>query len=845
MWLTGTSLQSSYTARPQKALRGKIMLFRNEKKDDKEPAGGSMRMPLLPLRDIVVFPHMVVPLFVGRQRSIKALEEATQKQGPIFLSSQKDAKTNEPTEDDIYKIGTLGTVVQMLKLPDGTVKVLIEGKKRAQIARFVSHPDFFMVEVDEAREVVERNTEIEALTREVHTTFENYVKLKKKIPPEMVMSVSSIDDPGRLADTIVAHLGIKIEERQNLLETFNAAERLEKVLAHMRAEIEILEVERRIRSRVKKQMERSQKEYYLNEQMRAIQKELGEKDEFKNEIQEIEEKIKQKKLSAEAKDKVEKELKKLKMMSPMSAEATVVRNYIDWIISLPWNEFTDDKLDINEAEKVLEEDHYGLEKVKERILEYLAVQSLVGKIKGPILCLVGPPGVGKTSLGKSIARATGRKFVRVSLGGVRDEAEIRGHRRTYIGALPGKIVQSMKKAGSSNPVFLMDEVDKMSTDFRGDPSSALLEVLDPEQNTTFNDHYLDLDYDLSKVLFITTANTLDRIPRPLQDRMEIIRIAGYTELEKLSIAKKYLLEKQKEANGLIPDNVTFTDNALLGVIRNYTKEAGVRNLEREIASICRKVAVEVVKKDRNARIQVANNSLHKYLGPIKYRYGKAENEVKIGVTTGLAWTELGGELLATEVTIMPGKGQLIITGKLGDVMQESAQAAMSYVRSRAVEMGLEKDFYQKIDVHIHVPEGAIPKDGPSAGITMATSLVSALIKAPVHNDLAMTGEITLRGTVLPIGGLKEKILAAHRAGIKHVLIPAENEKDIEEIPATVLKSVELSLVAHMDDVLKKALVLDDPDSLFKKAPVETETKDDTAAFAEKVDENPGAEILPQ
>ena len=821
------------------------MLFRNEKKDEKEPAGGPMRMPLLPLRDIVVFPHMVVPLFVGRQRSIKALEEATQKQGPIFLSSQKDAKTNEPAEDDIYKIGTLGTVVQMLKLPDGTVKVLIEGKKRAQIARFVNHPDFFMVEVDEASEVVERNTEIEALTREVHTTFENYVKLKKKIPPEMVMSVSSIDDPGRLADTIVAHLGIKIEERQNLLETFNAAERLEKVLAHMRAEIEILEVERRIRSRVKKQMERSQKEYYLNEQMRAIQKELGEKDEFKNEIQEIEEKLKQKKLSAEAKDKVEKELKKLKMMSPMSAEATVVRNYIDWIIGLPWNDFTDDKLDINEAEKVLEEDHYGLEKVKERILEYLAVQSLVGKIKGPILCLVGPPGVGKTSLGKSIARATGRKFVRVSLGGVRDEAEIRGHRRTYIGALPGKIIQFMKKAGSSNPVFLMDEVDKMSTDFRGDPSSALLEVLDPEQNATFNDHYLDLDYDLSKVLFITTANTLDRIPRPLQDRMEIIRIAGYTELEKLSIAKKYLLEKQKESNGLTPENVTFTDNALLGVIRNYTKEAGVRNLEREIAAICRKVAVEVIKKDRNTHIQVANNSLHKYLGPIKYRYGKAENEVKIGVTTGLAWTELGGELLSTEVTIMPGKGQLIITGKLGDVMQESAQAAMSYVRSRAVEMGLEKDFYQKLDVHIHVPEGAIPKDGPSAGITMATSLVSALIKAPVHNDLAMTGEITLRGTVLPIGGLKEKILAAHRAGIKRVLIPSENEKDIEEVPATVLKGVELVVVAHMDDVLKKALVLDDPETLFKKAPVEAETKDDSAAFAEKVDEGPGAEILPQ
>ena len=812
------------------------MLFRNEKKDDKESVGGPIRVPLLPLRDIIVFPHMVVPLFVGRQRSIKALEEATQKQSPIFLSSQKDAKTNEPTEEDIYKTGTVGTVVQMLKLPDGTVKVLIEGKRRAKIVRFVNSPDFFLVEIEEAPEVVERNTEVEALTREVHTTFENYVKLKKKIPPEMVMSVSSIDDPGRLADTIVAHLGIKIEDRQNLLETFNAAERLEKVLGHMRAEIEILEVERRIRSRVKKQMERSQKEYYLNEQMRAIQKELGEKDEFKNEIQEIEEKLKQKKLSAEAKDKVEKELKKLKMMSPMSAEATVVRNYIDWILSLPWNELTDDKLDINEAEKVLEEDHYGLEKVKERILEYLAVGSLVGKIKGPILCLVGPPGVGKTSLGRSIARATGRKFVRVSLGGVRDEAEIRGHRRTYIGALPGKIIQSMKKAGSSNPVFLMDEIDKMSTDFRGDPSSALLEVLDPEQNTTFNDHYLDLDYDLSKVMFITTANTLDRIPRPLQDRMEIIRIAGYTELEKLSIAKKYLLEKQKEANGLTPENVAFTDNALLGVIRN---------LEREIAAICRKVAVEVVKKDRNAHIQVGTKSLHKYLGPERFRYGKAEAEHKIGVATGLAWTELGGELLAIEVTIMPGKGQLTITGKLGDVMQESAQAAMSYVRSRAMELGLERDFYQKIDVHIHVPEGAIPKDGPSAGITMATSLVSALIKVPVYNDLAMTGEITLRGTVLPIGGLKEKVLAAHRAGIKKVLIPADNEKDIEEIPATVLKTVEMIAVSHMDEVLKKALVIDDPDALFKGLSASADAKEEHPPFGDKVEDAPGPDILPQ
>ena len=822
------------------------MLFRNDRKDDKDKeAGGLATVPLLPLRDIIVFPHMVVPLFVGRQRSIRALEEATQKQGPIFLSSQKDAKTNEPTENDIYRIGVLGNIVQMLKLPDGTVKVLIEGKKRAQVARFVSHPDFFLVEVEEVAEVVERNTEVEALIREVHSTFENYVKLKKKIPPEMVMSVSSIDDPARLADTIVAHLGIKLEDRQNLLEALNAAERLEKVLGHMRAEIEILEVERRIRSRVKKQMERSQKEYYLNEQMRAIQKELGEKDEFKNEIQEIEEKIKQKKLSAEGRDKVEKELKKLKMMSPMSAEATVVRNYVDWILSLPWNEFTDDKLDIKEAEKVLEDDHYGLEKVKQRILEYLAVQSLVGKMKGPILCLVGPPGVGKTSLGRSIARATGRKFVRVSLGGVRDEAEIRGHRRAYIGALPGKIIQSMKKAGSSNPVFLMDEVDKMSTDFRGDPSSALLEVLDPEQNFAFNDHYLDLDYDLSKVMFITTANTLDRIPRPLQDRMEIIRIAGYTEMEKLNIAKKYLVEKQREANGLTRGNIAFTDNAILGLVRYYTKEAGVRNLDRELASICRKVAVEVVKNDKNSKIQVGGKSLHKYLGPPKYRYGKVDAEQRIGVTTGLAWTELGGELLATEVTIMPGKGQLIITGKLGDVMQESAQAAMSYVRSRAEELGLERDFYQKVDVHIHVPEGSIPKDGPSAGITMATSLVSALTRIAVRHDLAMTGEITLRGRILPIGGLKEKVLAAHRGGIKTVLVPEENQKDIEEIPAIILKTVEIVPVSHMDEVLKKALLMDDPDSLFKRKREPAETKEESPAFDEKDEEHPRADILPQ
>jgi len=796
------------------------MLFRNDKRDNPAGGGPGIKVPLLPLRDIIVFPHMVVPLFVGRQKSIKALEEAMNKQKYILLAAQREAKTNDPSEDDIFRVGTLGTVVQLLRLPDGTVKVLVEGKKRARVLRYLDEAEYFLVTAEEIEEPCEKTTEVEALVRSVNSTFENYVKLNKKIPPEMTMSVASIDDPARLADTIVAHLGIKLEDKQALLEIINPAERLEKVLGYMRSEIEILEVEKRIRTRVKKQMEKTQKEYYLNEQMRAIQKELGEKDEFKNEIQELEDKIKQKKMSAEAKEKVEKELKKLKMMSPMSAEATVVRNYIDWIISLPWHEYTDDKLDIKEAEKVLEADHYGLEKVKQRILEYLAVQSLVGQAKGPILCLVGPPGVGKTSLGKSIARATGRKFVRVSLGGVRDEAEIRGHRRTYIGALPGKIIQCMKKAGSGNPVFLLDEVDKMSTDFRGDPSSALLEVLDPEQNSTFNDHYLDVDYDLSKVMFITTANTLDRIPRPLQDRMEIIRIAGYTDLEKVNIAKRYLIAKQREANGLTPENLEMSDNAILALIRHYTKEAGVRNLEREIASICRKIAVEVVKKDRNAHVQVSGKNLAKYLGPPRFRFGRAEGEHKVGVATGLAWTELGGELLATEVTVMPGKGKLTITGRLGDVMQESAHAALSYVRSRAEELGLERDFYQRVDIHIHVPEGAIPKDGPSAGITMATSLVSALTKIPVRHDLAMTGEVTLRGRILPIGGLKEKVLAAHRGGIKTVLIPAENEKDIKEIPSTVLRAITIELVDHMDQVLRRALVLEKPEEFLKKPVVE-------------------------
>jgi ATP-dependent Lon protease len=797
------------------------MLFRNDKRDPQgPPSGGEVRVPLLPLRDIIVFPHMVVPLFVGRQKSIRALEEAVNKQKSVLLAAQKDAKTNEPAEEDIYRVGTLGTVVQLLRLPDGTVKVLVEGKQRARVSRYLDHGEFFLVEAEPIEERCDKSTEVEALVRSVNSTFENYVKLNKKIPPEMIMSVASIDDPARLADTIVAHLGIKLEDKQTLLEMLNPAERLEKVLGFMRSEIEILEVEKRIRSRVKKQMEKTQKEYYLNEQMRAIQKELGEKDEFKNEIQELEEKIRQKKMSAEAREKAEKELKKLKMMSPMSAEATVVRNYIDWLISLPWQDYTEDKLDINVAEKVLEEDHYGLEKVKQRILEYLAVQSLVGHLKGPILCLVGPPGVGKTSLGKSIARATGRKFVRVSLGGVRDEAEVRGHRRTYIGALPGKIIQSMKKAGSGNPVFLLDEVDKMSTDFRGDPSSALLEVLDPEQNNSFNDHYLDVDYDLSKVMFITTANTLERIPRPLQDRMEIIRIAGYTELEKLNIAKRYLIPKQREVNGLQESNITFADNAVLALVRHYTKEAGVRNLEREIASVCRKVAVEVVKKERSAHVRVTTKSLVPYLGPPRYRFGKAEVEHKVGVATGLAWTDLGGELLATEVQVLPGKGKLTITGRLGEIMQESAHAALSYVRSRGDELGLERDFYQKIDIHIHVPEGAIPKDGPSAGITMATALVSALTRIPVRHDLAMTGEVTLRGYVLPIGGLKEKVLAAHRGGIKRILIPVENEKDIQEIPAVILKSVSIELVEHMDQVLRKALVLEDPDAYLRKPAAE-------------------------
>ncbi len=793
------------------------MLFRNDKKDGRDFAPGGP-VPLLPLRELVVFPHEVYPLFVGRNKSIRALAAAESQKRPILLVAQRDAKVADPVPEDIYEVGTLGTVVQLLRLHDGTVKALLEGKKRARILRYADCEDYFKVEVEEIEEVSERTAEVEALMRSVNAAFDNYVRLNKKIPPEAAASIAAIDDPAYLADKLVGQLSIKLEHRQALLESPSAAERLEKLLGHLRSELEILEVEKRIRSRVKKQMEKTQKEYYLNEQMRAIQKELGEKDEFKNEIQELEEKLRHKKMPAEAREKCEREIKKLKMMSPMSAEATVVRNYLDWFLALPWFEYTEDRLDIKEAERILEEDHYALEKVKQRILEYLAVQSLVGQMKGPILCLVGPPGVGKTSLGRSVARATGRKFVRVSLGGVRDEAEIRGHRRTYIGALPGKIIQSMRRAGSGNPVMLLDEVDKMSTDFRGDPSSALLEVLDPEQNCAFNDHYLDCDYDLSKVMFVTTANTLDRIPRPLQDRMEIIRLPGYTETEKLQIAKRYLVKKQREANGLKEGNIELSDPALLGIIRSYTREAGVRNLERDIASICRKIAVEVVKTNRRARVKISSASLGKYLGPPRHRYGVAETEPQVGVATGMAWTELGGELLAVEVTVVPGRGKLTVTGQLGDVMRESARAALSYVRSRAALLGLAPNFYQAVDLHIHLPEGATPKDGPSAGITLATALVSALCRIPVRNAVAMTGEITLRGRVLPIGGLKEKVLAAHRGGIKTVLIPKDNEKDVCEIAPQVLKSVNLVTVEHMDDVLRHALLLDDPRAFFKTRP---------------------------
>lgn len=776
--------------------------------DKKEDA---VTIPLLPLRDVVIFPYMVAPLFVGREKSIRALEEAMKKDKEILLAAQKDAKTNDPTEEDINRVGTIGTIVQMLRLPDGTVKVLVEGKKRAEIVSFVSSQSYFLVEAQRAPAEDKVGVETEALMRTIVTAFEEYVKLNKKIPSEVLVTISSIETPGRLADTIASHLSLKLEDKQEILETLNPAERLEKLYEKLQGEVEMLQIEKRIRTRVKKQMEKAQKEYYLTEQMRAIQKELGDKDDLKSEIQEFEEKLKEKALPDEVEQKIKREIKKLKMMSPMSAEATVVRNYIDWILALPWTkEKTDDTIDLDKAQQILDEDHYGLEKPKERILEYLAVKALTKKLKGPILCFVGPPGVGKTSLAKSIARSMGRKFVRVSLGGVRDEAEIRGHRRTYIGALPGKIIQGMRKAGTINPVFLLDEIDKLGMDFRGDPASALLEGLDPEQNSNFNDHYIELDYDLSNVLFITTANVLHTIPWALQDRMEIIRLPGYTEDEKLQIAKNFLLPKQVEDHGLTPVNLKLGDNGLTTIIRRYTREAGVRNLERELATLCRKVAKEVVKNGADHSVRVNANNLHKLLGIPKFKYGEIEEMDQIGIATGLAWTEVGGELLTIEVTVVPGKGNFTITGKLGEVMQESAQAALSYVRSRAEKLGLERYFYQKVDIHIHVPEGATPKDGPSAGIAITTAIVSSLIKKPILRDIAMTGEITLRGSVLPIGGLKEKILAAHRGGVKKVLIPKDNEKDIKEISDKILKDVEIQLVAHMDDVLQASIVSDTP-----------------------------------
>src|SRR3974390_1424787 len=793
-------------------------MFFNKDSEAKGPPSVKRRsVPLLPLRDIIVFPHMVSQLFVGRERSINALDAAMSRDKDIFLAAQKNAKTNEPTPDDIFGVGTLGTVMQLLRLPDGTVKVLVEGKRRARIKRFAQTDEFFVVDVEEIPDAWEGGVEVEALMRSVQAAFELYVKLNKKVQPEVLMSVQTIDDPARLSDTIVANLPtITLVDRQQLLETEDASKRLERLHELMQAEIEILQVEKKIRSRVKKQMEKTQKEDYLNEQMQAIQKELGggERDEFKNEIQEIEETLKTKRMSKEASAKVKKELKKLKMMHPTSAEATVVRNYIDWIITLPWYDKGAETYDLKKAEEILEEDHYGLKKIKERILEYLAVQALTKKLKGPVLCFLGPPGLGKTSLAKSIARATGRKFVRLSLGGVRDEAEIRGHRRTYIGALPGKLIQSLKKATTNNPVFLLDEVDKMSTDFRGDPAAALLEVLDPEQNHSFTDHYLDLDYDLSDVMFITTANSLGGIPIPLQDRMEIIQLSGYTEFEKLNIAVKYLVPRQRKECGLDEVPFSITESAIRTIVHHYTKEAGVRALEREIASISRKVARQGVNEGKEKPIEVLAKEVPRSLGVPKFRVGKKEEHDEVGLTNGLSVTSNGGgELLACEVAVVPGKGKLVITGLLEKGMEESAQAAMSYVRSRAEALGLDSDFYQQSDVHVHFPR-SVRKDGPSAGVTMATSLASALMRVPVKRALAMTGEITLRGRVLPIGGVKEKLLAAHRSGITTVIVPKENRKDLREVPRRVLKSTRVVLVDHMDEVLREALCLPAADKLF-------------------------------
>ncbi len=760
--------------------------------------------PVLPLRDIVVFPNMIVPLFVGRDKSVRALEDVMNDDKQILLVTQKNAAQDDPGTEDIYRMGTIATVLQLLKLPDGTVKVLVEGGRRAKIVQFTEKEAFFEAEAEEVKELDEPVDEVEALTRAVVAEFEQYIKLNKKVPSEVLISVNQIEDAGKLADTVAQHLSLKISDKQDLLESEGVIDRLERVYSLMEGEISVMQVEKRIRSRVKRQMEKTQREYYLNEQLKAIQKELGDSEDGRDEVAEIEDRIKAVKLTKEAREKAFAELKKLKAMSPQSAESTVVRNYLDWLLSIPWKKRSRVCKDLHAAQTVLDEDHYGLDKVKERILEYLAVQQRMRKLKGPILCLVGPPGVGKTSLGKSIARATGRKFVRMSLGGVRDEAEVRGHRRTYIGSMPGKVIQGMKKAKTSNPLFLFDEIDKLGADWRGDPTSALLEVLDPEQNDTFNDHYLEVDYDLSDVMFVTTANTL-RMPPPLLDRMEIIRIPGYTEDEKVEIAKRHLLPKQLKENGLKENEWSISDGAMRDLIRYYTREAGVRNLEREIANVARKSIKEILMEEAVNEIKVTSRNLDKYAGIRKFRFGEAEEENIVGVVTGLAWTEVGGELLTIESAKTPGKGKIQKTGKLGDVMQESVQAAETYVKSRAPEFGIKPTTFESIDIHVHVPEGATPKDGPSAGVAMVTSIVSVLTGIPVRKDVAMTGEVTLRGRVLPIGGLKEKLLAALRGGLKKVLIPKDNVKDLADIPNNIKRHLDIIPVSLVDEVLDEAL----------------------------------------
>ncbi|MGR5212028.1 endopeptidase La [Vibrio sp. WZ-1] len=765
-----------------------------------------IEIPVLPLRDVVVYPHMVIPLFVGREKSISCLETAMETNKQVLLVAQKQADTDEPSVDDLFEVGTVATILQLLKLPDGTVKVLVEGQQRAKINHF-KESDFFLAEAEfiVTPELDEREQEV--IVRSAINQFEGFIKLNKKIPPEVLTSLSGIDEAARLADTIAAHMPLKLVDKQQVLEIVDITERLEFLMGQMESEIDLLQVEKRIRGRVKKQMEKSQREYYLNEQMKAIQKELGEMEDAPDEFETLKQKIEESKMPQDAREKTEQELQKLKMMSPMSAEATVVRSYIDWMVSVPWNKRSKVKKNLAKAEEILNEDHYGLERVKERILEYLAVQNRINKLKGPILCLVGPPGVGKTSLGRSIAAATGRKYTRMALGGVRDEAEIRGHRRTYIGSLPGKLIQKMSKVGVKNPLFLLDEIDKMSSDMRGDPSSALLEVLDPEQNNAFNDHYLEVDYDLSDVMFVATSNSMD-IPGPLLDRMEVIRLSGYTEDEKLNIAKRHLVDKQVKRNGLKPNEITIEDSAIIGIIRYYTREAGVRSLEREISKICRKAVKNILLDSSLKSVTVTMDNLKEYLGVQRHDFGKADDSNRIGQVTGLAWTQVGGDLLTIETEAMPGKGKLTQTGSLGDVMKESIQAAMTVVRSRAEKLGINSDFYEKRDIHVHVPEGATPKDGPSAGIAMCTALVSSLTGNPVKAEVGMTGEITLRGEVLPIGGLKEKLLAAHRGGIKTVLIPKDNERDLEEIPENVIADLKVIPVQWIDEVLKVALERD-------------------------------------